>query len=81
MPKSPDTDLAKIEAEIKKIILKDGSKFHKCEQVPIAFGLKAVEFIFMRDESKGGTESLEQQFSKIAGVESVEVLDVRRAFG
>jgi elongation factor 1-beta len=81
MPQSPDTDLGKIEAEVKKIIEKDDSKWHTSEINPIAFGLKALEFIFMRDESKGDTEDMEVEFSKISGVESVSVIDVRRAFG
>ena len=81
MPESPDVDLGKIETEVKKIVEKDGSKYHTSEIVPIAFGLKALEFIFMRDESKGDTEPMEKEFAKIAGVQSVDVIDVRRAFG
>ena len=81
MPESPETDLGKVEAGVKKIIEKDGSTFHASEIVPIAFGLKALEFIFMRDESKGDTEPMEKQFAKIKGVQSVDVIDVRRAFG
>ena len=81
MPKSPDTDLAAVEKQIKNIVDTDGSKWHISEIKPIAFGLKAIEFIFMRDESKGDTEPMEVEFAKIDGVESVDVVDVRRAFG
>jgi elongation factor 1-beta len=81
MPKSPDTDLAAIEEKVKKIVADDGSKWHISEIKPIAFGLKAIEFIFMRDESKGDVEPMEIEFAKLEGVESVDVVDVRRAFG
>jgi elongation factor 1-beta len=81
MPKSPDTDLSAVEKKIKEIVDKDGSKWHTSEIKPIAFGLNAIEFIFMRDESKGDTEPMEVEFAKIDGVESVDVVDVRRAFG
>jgi elongation factor 1-beta len=81
MPKSPETDLGKIEDQVKKIVFDDGSKWHTSETKPIAFGLNALEFIFMRDESKGDTEPMEIEFAKIVDVESVDVVDVRRAFG
>jgi translation elongation factor aEF-1 beta len=81
MPESPETDLSTIEVEVKKIVEKDGSKYHTSEIIPIAFGLKAFEFIFMRDESKGDAEPMEKEFAKIKGVQSVDVIDVRRAFG
>jgi elongation factor 1-beta len=81
MPKSPETDLFKIEDAAKQIIEKDGSKFHKSEIIPVAFGIKSLTLIFMRDESKGDVETIEVDFAKISGVESVETTDVRRAFG
>ncbi len=81
MPASPETDMSGIEETIKAIVSKDGSKLHTTKIVPIAFGLNALEIIFMRDESRGDTEPMEKEFSQIEGVESVEVTDVRRAFG
>ena len=49
--------------------------------MPIAFGLKALDILFVMDEAKGSTEELEKTVSQIEGVESVEVPDVRRAVG
>ena len=69
------------EEKVKKIVENDGSKYHVSEIKPIAFGLNSLEFIFMRDESKGDTEPMEKEFVKISGVQSVDVIDVRRAFG
>ena len=82
MPQNPNTDLSKLEEESKKEIIKFcNSKEFKTQIEPIAFGLKALNIIFVMDESKGSTEKLEKKISLIEGVESVEVTDVRRAIG
>ena len=82
MPQNPDIDLSKIEASAKnEIIAFCNSKEFKTQIEPIAFGLKALDILFVMDESKGGTEELENKISQIDGVESVEVTDVRRAIG
>ena len=82
MPKSPATDLGKIEAQAKtKIVDFSQNKEIKIEQEPIAFGLKALKITFVMDESKGSTDALEEQIKTISGVNSVEVVDVRRAVG
>jgi len=82
MPESPEVDLNKIQEEAKnKIIDFAGSGDMKVEEKPIAFGLKALNIIFVMDESKGSTEPLEESISEIEGVQSVETTDVRRAIG
>jgi len=47
----------------------------------MAFGLKAILFNFLMEESIGDTEPLEAQLSEIDEVQTVETSDVRRAFG
>jgi elongation factor 1-beta len=82
MPQNPTVDLKKVTAEAeKKIIAFAGDTEHKVEQEPIAFGLVAIKILFVLDEAKGGTEGLEAQIEKIKGVQSVEVIDVRRIIG
>ena len=82
MPKSPETDLIKVEKEAKKLITDFAGKTEtKTEQEPIAFGLKALKIIFVMDESKGATDELEKKISELKDVNSVEVTDVRRAIG
>ncbi|MCH8067049.1 MAG: elongation factor 1-beta [Nanoarchaeota archaeon] len=82
MPKSPEINLNTIETDAKKKII-DFSQTReiKTEQEPIAFGLKAIKIIFVMDESKGSTDSLEESIKTIPGVNSVEAVDVRRAIG
>ena len=82
MPESPESDLSLIqnsaEEEIKKFA---GETQIKTEQEPVAFGLKALKIIFVMDEDKGSTETLEEAIKIIPGVNSVETIDVRRAIG
>ncbi len=82
MPESPEVDLHAIEADAKKKIIDfAGAGDTKTEEVPIAFGLKALQIIFIMEESKGSTEPLEDEIGHTEGVKSVEVSDVRRAVG
>ncbi len=81
MPADPDVDLAKVEAAARKVVADFGGEVGKVDIKPFAFGLKAVEVYFVADEAKGSTEPVEQNIAAIPGVESVEVIDVRRAIG
>lgn len=82
MPNDTGIDLSAVEDEAKKRIIDFcNSKEFKSQIEPIAFGLKALNLIFVMDESIGSTEELERKISEIKGVESVEVTDVRRAVG
>ena len=81
MPKSPETDLKAIEEKAKVFISEYGGEVGKSEEKPVAFGLKALELIFVSNEDIGSTDKLEQNVASIEGVNSVEVTDVRRAIG
>jgi len=82
MPENPDINLAEVEQQAKSKILDFSQNSEmKIEKEPIAFGLTALKVIFVMDESKGSTDSLEQNLKTISGVRSVEVVDVRRAIG
>lgn len=82
MPQNTEVDLEELESKAKQEIVKFcNSQEFKTSIEPIAFGLKALNIIFVMDEAKGSTEELERKISKLDGVESVEVTDVRRAIG
>ncbi|MFP4112099.1 MAG: elongation factor 1-beta [Candidatus Woesearchaeota archaeon] len=81
MPESPETDLEALKEKAKKMIADFGGEVGKEEIEPVAFGLKAINLIFVSDENKGSTEELEKQVSDIEEVTSVEITDVRRAVG
>jgi elongation factor 1-beta len=80
-PESPEVDLEKLEAASAREINAFGGRMHKTEQEPIGFGLKAIKLMFTMDESKGGTDSLEQKLASLPGVASARVTDVRRTIG
>ena len=77
----PDSDIENIKEEANNKIEEFGGEVGKVEVEEIAFGLKAVNFVFILDESKGSTESLENDIASIEGVSSVEITDVRRTIG
>jgi len=77
----PDSDIENIKEEANNRIEEFGGEVGKVEVEEIAFGLKAVNFVFILDESKGSTESLENDIASIEGVSSVEITDVRRTIG
>lgn len=83
MPEDPSVDLHKVQQEAEhKIDHFCGEKGEKRVAIePIAFGLKALKITFVMDEKIGSTDPLEQEIGKLAGVNSVEVVDVRRAIG
>lgn len=81
MPESPETDLGEIEKKASVLIGEFGGNIGKVEQEPVAFGLKALNLIFIMEEDLGSTESLENDVQKIKNVQSVEIIDVRRAIG
>ena len=80
MPVSPETDLEKVRGETNKILEKNNVKNPLFEIQPIAFGLKALIVLFGWPEEKE-LEQLEESLKKIGGVNSVEVIDIRRAIG
>ena len=82
MPSSPETDLDVVRDTTNSIIEKKyGETQTKVETKEIAFGLKALLITFVIDESRGSTDDVEEQISKTEGVNSVEVVDVRRTLG
>lgn len=82
MPESPEVDLTKIEEEAKKIIADFAGEGETKTQIePVAFGLKAVKIIFVMDESKGSPDPAAEKITKLEGVNSAEITDVRRAIG
>ena len=79
MPTSPETDLEEIKTKIKDILEKQGVQNPQFEEEPIAFGLKAIIIFFGWPEEKE-LEELEKKL-KIENVNSVQLIDIRRAIG
>ena len=80
MPTSPEVDLEEIKTKAKESIEKNQGKITGFDEEPIAFGLKAVIVSFELDESRE-LELIEEELKKIENINSVQVIDMRRAFG
>jgi elongation factor 1-beta len=83
MPEDPEVNLQAVQdtasEKIDAFVGESGEKRYEIE--PIAFGLKALKITFVMDEKIGTTDPLEQELASIDGVNSVDVIDVRRAIG
>jgi len=80
MPEDLDVSLDKLEKDVKDFLNQHG-EVGKMEREKIAFGLEAINVMFIREESKGSTDFIEDNMRNIDGVQSVEITDVRRAIG
>ena len=77
MPESPDVDFEALKVAIQAAMPAE-AEFHKIEEEPIAFGLVALNLIFIIEDGEGGTESTEEAMAQLADVASVEITDTRR---
>lgn len=80
MPVSPSVNLDRIKTEAEKRVIKSKGKLHSSETQAVAFGLKALILTIMWPDDKG-TDELENLLSNIKDVNSVQVIDMRRAVG
>jgi len=81
MPESPETDLEALKEACKQKIKDFGGNLHNIEELPIAFGLKALIITFAYDEKKGTPDALEEDIASLEQVTSAEAIDVRRGIG
>jgi elongation factor 1-beta len=76
MPESMDVDLEKLAGEIKKVV-PSFARLHAIQEVPIAFGLKALIVVTIMDDKGGRSpDEIEEAVRKVPGVESAEVEEV-----
>jgi translation elongation factor aEF-1 beta len=80
LPVSPETDLEKLQKKLASVVEKSGGKNCNFEEEPIAFGLKALIAFFAWPEELE-LETLENSLNSIEEVSSIQVIDMRRAFG
>ena len=76
MPVSMDVDLKKLAEEIKKVV-PSFARLHAIEEMPIAFGLKALIVVTIMDDKGGRSpDEIEEAVRKLPDVESAEVEEV-----
>jgi elongation factor 1-beta len=77
MPSGMDVDLNDLKESLEKVIPL-GARLHTFSEEPVAFGLKAIMAVVKVGDIEGGTEKVEEAFSKVKGVESVSVVELGR---
>jgi len=81
MPTSPEVNLEEIKKKVQAVIESNKGRRVSFEEQPIAFGLKAVIAGFEQNENEGELDPIENQLRELENISSVEIIDMRRAFG
>lgn len=82
MPEGPGIDLNAIRDQaLVKVKEYAGDVETKVVEEPIGFGIVALKITFVMDENLGSPDALEEHITSIEGVNSFEIIDVRRAMG
>lgn len=74
MPKDAETDMDKIEEQIKSIVNPE-----RIQREPIAFGLVAIKVTKLIPDAGGELEAVENKIKSIENVGQVEVTEVTRS--
>lgn len=77
MPESIDVDIGFLKKIIKKNLPRD-VELKIVEEKPVAFGLKALEVTVVMSDSAGNVDRIEEIFSRIRGVQSIEPIKMGR---
>ena len=80
MPTSPQVDMAELRKNVEAKVKEIGGMLHEVKEEPIAFGLVALIVLLGWKEDKD-PDVIETELAKVKDVNSVQVTDVRRAFG
>lgn len=75
LPEGLEVDLKKLKDEIGKV-LPHGAFLRAAEERPVAFGLKALHVLIVLDDKKGGAEQVETAIAGVAGVQSIEIVEM-----
>ena len=77
MPISPETNLEDIKNKISEVMEPKGANKMTFNEEPIAFGLKAIIFMFQWSEEKE-LDGVEQMIKNMENVQSVQMIDIRK---
>jgi len=79
LPSDVKVNLEEISKKVQERLKRD-CEIYKVSMEPIAFGINALVFLFLRDESLG-TEDLVEDILKIKGVGDVVISDISLVYG
>ena len=77
MPNSPNANLEEIKKKISEVLGLKGANRMNFHEEPVAFGLKAIIFMFQWPEEKE-LEEVEEILKGIENIQSVQMTDIRK---
>ena len=77
MPTSPDVNLEEIKSKISELLEPKGANKMVFTDEPVAFGLKAIMFMFQWPEEKE-LEEIQETIEEMENVQSVQMTDIRK---
>jgi translation elongation factor aEF-1 beta len=78
IPEEKDIDFDELVEKLKNV-LPDTSKIEHFDVLPVAFGLEKARLRVRYPEEWGGTDRLEELFSKVDGIQGIEALAFSKA--
>lgn len=75
LPDGLEVDLDKLRKDVEDA-LPGGAVMKAAEKKPLAFGLQALHVLVVLDDKEGGAEAVEEAIAGVAGVQSVEVVQM-----
>lgn len=72
MPEDISVDMVKLRTAITEAVKSNG-KLNEIKEIPIAFGLKALDVCMIFDDKKGGADEAEEKIRGVPGINSVEI--------
>lgn len=73
LPEDADVDIESLKTSVREVL---GGALRDLQERPLAFGIKAIEAVVVVDDASGGSDAIEQSVSNVAGVGTVEAIDV-----
>lgn len=77
MPDGPKRDLQALRGKLTAAV-PTAMRLEGVREEPVAFGIKALIASVTLEDCEGGTDPLEEAWSRVEGVRSVQVLEVSR---
>lgn len=81
MPEDISIDLTNLEKEVRRVIEHFKGFIDSVKVEEVAYGLKALNVMFMIEDKETDSDVVEDNLRNIPGVGNLEIIDIRRAFG
>jgi elongation factor 1-beta len=77
MPEEAGQDMERLKERLSGVV-PSSCRVLEWKVEPIAFGLKALIVIMSLPDAEGGTQPVEDAFSRVEGVQSIQIMELSR---